>query len=147
MIVIASYSLLAPAAMLILWTIIISLVMLVIRLSAFKTANIDLTKAPPGGRGQDLEGVLPKKANWPSHNYAHLLEQPTIFYATIILLALMNQGTTLNIVLAWIYVGFRMAHSIWQMTINTIPVRFTLFILSSAALTALAFGAVSSALS
>ena len=137
-----SPALLAPAAVLILWTLIVLFWMAFVRFSAFKTANIDLAKAPPGGRGQDLEGVLPAKVNWPAHNYAHLVEQPTLFYAVIILLALMGQDTSTNIMAAWAYVALRVLHSLWQITANIIMIRFGIFLLSTIALLILALNAV-----
>lgn len=139
-------ALLAPAAALILWTLLMLLWLGFTRFAAFKAANINIGKIPVGGRGQDLDGTLPSHVNWPSHNYTHLLEQPTLFYATVILLALMNQGTNSNIGLAWTYVVLRVAHSIWQARINTIPVRFMLFILSSVALLGLSVNALIAAL-
>ena len=33
---------------------------------------------------------------WPSHNYNHLMEQPTIFYAIALTLALMGFGQRIN---------------------------------------------------
>lgn len=142
-----SHELLAPAAALVLWTLIILLYTAVTRFAAFKTANIDLRKVPPGGRGQDLESVLPRPIMWPSHNYSHLVEQPTLFYATVIVLALLGEASPLNIALAWAYVALRIVHSLWQIKFNTIPVRFILFVLSSTALIILATNALRTALS
>lgn len=139
-------NLLAPAAALIVWTLLMLLWMVATRLPALKAANIDLGKAPPGGRGQDLDKVLPPTVNWPAHNYAHLMEQPTIFYPTILVLALLGQGTALNVGLAWTYVGLRIAHSVWQASVNTIPVRFSLFFVSSILLFILAVSALRTAL-
>jgi len=139
---IISQEMLAPAAVLVVWTLLVLMWMAFVRFSAFKVANINLAKAPPGGRGQNLEGVLPDKANWPAHNYAHLVEQPTLFYAIVIILALLGQGTELNLALAWAYVALRVVHSLWQITINTLTVRFPLFILSTLALLALAINAL-----
>jgi hypothetical protein len=95
-----------------------------------------------GGRGQDMERLLPDNVNWKSHNYSHLMEQPTIFYAVVFVLALAGAGTGLNLMLAWAYVGLRIAHSIWQATRNNIPVRIGLSLVSSFCLYALAFNAV-----
>ena len=142
-----SPALLAPAAALIVWTLVMLLWLGFTRFSAFKAANIDIGKVPPGGRGQDLADVLPPHVHWPSHNYTHLLEQPTLFYATVIILALMGQGTSANVGLAWTYVILRITHSVWQARINTLPVRFTLFILSTVALLGLAVNALTVALS
>ncbi|HEX4848967.1 MAG TPA: MAPEG family protein [Novosphingobium sp.] len=131
---------LAPAAALVLWSIVMLMWTAATRLPAMKKLGTDLKTAAPGGRGQNLEGVLPDKVQWKSHNYAHLMEQPTIFYPTVIILALLgtNEGT---IAIAWAYVALRIAHSLWQATVNTIPVRFTLFILSTVCLLLLAIRA------
>jgi hypothetical protein len=43
---------------------------------------------PPGARSGDGEAQMPAKANWISHNYPHLMEQPTVFYPVVIMLAL-----------------------------------------------------------
>ena len=43
--------------------------------------GITLAKIPRGTRGADLEGNMPDEAHWQAHNYEHLMEQPTIFYA------------------------------------------------------------------
>ena len=34
-----------------------------------------------GSKGPDADGVLPAAAQWKAHNYNHLMEQPTLFYA------------------------------------------------------------------
>ena len=78
---------LAPAAVLVAWSIVILFWMAFTRLPALGKAG-GLGNAKPGGRGQDLEGVLPDRINWKSHNYAHLMEQPTIFYATVMIIAI-----------------------------------------------------------
>ncbi len=133
---------LTPAAVLILWSTIMLLWMTVTRLPALKKAGIDLMAAAPGGRGQDIDPALPPSVAWKSHNYKHLMEQPTIFYPVVIILALTGAGTGLNLTLAWIYVGLRVIHSIYQATINKVSVRFTIFLISSLCLIALAINAV-----
>ncbi|MBL4858151.1 MAG: MAPEG family protein, partial [Erythrobacter sp.] len=75
------------------------------------------------------------------HNYAHLVEQPTIFYPTVIILAIMGAGSW-DVLLAWIYVVLRIIHSVYQATVNVVKVRFLFFALSSLALTILAIRAV-----
>ena len=106
---------LAPAAVLVVWTLIMLLWLMFTRLPALKAAGIDIAKVV-GGRGQDLEGVLPANTNWKAHNYAHLVEQPTLFYATIGILAIMGQVSQAAIWLAWAYVALRIAHSVVQFT-------------------------------
>jgi hypothetical protein len=88
-------------------------------------------KGRVGTRGGALEGVIPDKANWKTHNYNHLMEQPTIFYAIVIALILMGFDAHINVYLAWAYVGFRVLHSLVQVTVNVVLYRFLLFILGS----------------
>ncbi len=133
---------LAPAAVLVLWSLIMLSWLAVTRLPAMSKAGIDLKTAPPGGRGIDLEPVLPAKLNWISHNYTHLMEQPTLFYAVVGILALTGAGNGLNLTLAWGYVGLRIVHSLWQALINVTSIRFLIFLLSTICLFTLAINAV-----
>ncbi len=135
-------ALLAPAAVLALWTLLMMLWMASTRLPAITKAGLDLKTAPPGGRGVDLEPVLPPSVNWKSHNYTHLLEQPTLFYAIVIILQIGGGTTPLTVALAWAYVALRIVHSLWQALVNRIPVRFTLFILATLCLMGLTIKAV-----
>lgn len=135
---------LTPAAVLVLWSIVMLMWMAGTRLPAL-TKMGGLGKAKPGGRGQDLEGVLPDEINWKAHNYAHLMEQPTLFYASVAILAILGPGS-LDVALAWGYVGLRVVHSIWQATVNRVPVRFALFVLSTLLLTALTLRALGATL-
>jgi hypothetical protein len=132
---------LAPAAALVCWSLVVLLWMVATRFAAFGKAGIDLSKSPPGGRGNALEGVLPDKTNWKAHNYSHLMEQPTIFYPAVIILAIMGASAT-DVKLAWAYVAIRVVHSVWQATVNRIPVRANLFFVSSFILIALAVRAL-----
>ena len=131
---------LAPAAILILWSLIMLIWLAATRLPALSKAGLDLSGA--GGRGQDIDPQLPPSVAWRSHNYAHLMEQPTLFYAVVVLLTLVGQGDGLNAQLAWAYVGIRIAHSLWQALVNTVPIRFGLFILSTIILFALSINLV-----
>lgn len=133
-------AILMPAAVLVLWSLVMMFWMAGSRLPALSKLG-GLGNAKPGGRGQDLEGVLPDHINWKAHNYAHLMEQPTLFYATVMILAILG-ATPLDVGLAWGYAGIRVIHSVWQATVNRVPVRFTLFLLSSICLIALAIRAL-----
>ena len=133
---------LAPAAILVLWSLIMLFWMAGTRLPALKKMEGGgLGNAAPGGRGQDLEGVIDPKVQWKAHNYAHLMEQPTIFYPTVVILAVMGAGA-IDVTLAWIYVALRIIHSVYQATVNKVSVRFMIFLVSSLVLIALAIRAV-----
>lgn len=131
-----STALLGPVVALVAWSILILIVLGFIRFSAIKRAGIKVDPSR-GGRGQDLEGVLDPKANWPAHNYAHLMEQPTLFYAIVLTLAIMGFDHHFNVALAWAYVAIRIVHSIVQLTVNDLRIRFPLFVLSTLCLAAL----------
>lgn len=133
---------LAPAAVLVVWTLIVLLWIIPARFGAIaKVADKSALPMKPGLRGGDLEGVIPDRANWPAHNHTHLHEQPTLFYATVLILAVMGPGA-LDVTLAWVYVAVRIVHSLWQNLVNTVPIRFALFLGSTIALIVLAVRAV-----
>jgi len=136
-----STAILAPAAILVLWSLIILFWMAGTRLPAAKKLGIDIT-AKPGGRGPEIDPQLPDNVAWKSHNYIHLMEQPTIFYATVMILAMAEAGHGLNLYLAWIYVGLRIVHSLWQVTVNLVKVRFLLFVASTVCLLIMAINAI-----
>ncbi len=135
-------SILAPAAALVVWSIIMLFWMAGTRLPATSKIGMDLSKAAPGGRGQDIDPHVSPSVAWKSHNYTHLMEQPTIFYATIMILAISGGATSLSVSLAWGYTVLRVIHSIWQATVNTVAIRFVFFLLSSLCLTILAVQAL-----
>jgi hypothetical protein len=110
--------------------------MMAVRMPALKKAGIDMSRAR-GGRPGILDGMVDERAQWPAHNYIHLMEQPTIFYAVCFALALLGAGDGVNAWIAWAYVGLRVLHSLVQASFNKVAVRFSLFVLSTLALAAL----------
>jgi hypothetical protein len=135
-------SILAPAAVLVAWSLFMLLWMAGTRFPAIFKSGMDLKASPPGGRGQDLEGILPANVNWKSHNYTHLMEQPTIFYAAVLILAMANAATPMLVNVAWGYTILRIIHSVYQATINVVMVRFSIFVLATLCLIVLAINAV-----
>jgi hypothetical protein len=127
---------LQPIVALAAWTMFMWLWMYATRIPAMQAAKID-AGAKVGGTGKDLDGVLPEKTQWIAHNYNHLHEAPTIFYAVALVLAISGQGDGLNATIAWVYVGLRILHSLIQALWNRVIVRFSVFAFSSLALIAL----------
>ena len=121
---------LAPVVALVAWTLVVMMWMVVTRISAMRRAGIDLSSRV-GGRGANLEGAIPDEVMWKSHNYMHLVEQPTLFYAIALTLALLDFGGGINMWLAWAYVGLRVIHSLIQATYNRVLHRFIVFALAS----------------
>lgn len=129
--------LLGPVVALVGWTLLVMGWMAIARAGEFRRLGIKPTTIPNGARGQDLEGRADPRAQWKAHNYAHLVEQPTIFYAIVFALILMGFDAVINVWLAWAYVGLRVVHSILQSTVNIVRYRLVLFGLSSLCLIAL----------
>jgi hypothetical protein len=125
-----------PIAVLAAWTMVMWVWMYVTRIPAMTAAKVDADELVRQG-GQTLDQLLPAKTQWKAHNYNHLHEAPTVFYAVALALAVIGQGDGLNATLAWAYVGLRIVHSLVQATINKVMVRFLIFALSSLVLMAL----------
>jgi hypothetical protein len=122
--------LLGPVVALVAWTIIVFIWMYITRFGAMRRAGISL-RGRIGTRGNALEGVIPDQASWKAHNYNHLLEQPTIFYAIVLALVAMGFDQPINVYLAWGYVGLRIIHSLIQATVNVVTWRFLVFTLAT----------------
>jgi hypothetical protein len=137
-----SSSILTPAAVLILWSLFMLLWMAGTRFPAVFKSGVELKAVRAGGRGQDLEDILPPNVSWKSHNYTHLMEQPTIFYPAVVILHIVGAATPLMVSFAWGYVILRIIHSLYQATINVVMVRFAIFVLATLCLIALAIGAL-----
>lgn len=116
--------LLATVAGLALWHVIITVVAFASRLGAISAA-----KLPPeaGQRTGPLAAQLPDSANFKMDNYNHLFEQPTVFYAITLAIAVGGLADSLYVTLAWSFVGIRVVHSLNQMTVNHVLSRFGLF--------------------
>ena len=133
-------AILAPAAVLVVW----SMIMLWWLAAARAPAIRKMRTGEPierGVRGPDVEHAFPPKVRWKGHNFAHLMEQPTIFYPAVVILALAG-ATATDVWLAWAYVILRIVHSLWQALVNIVLVRMVIFLLSSIVMTALAIRAL-----
>ena len=116
--------------------------MLFIYVTRVMGSGAKLGELPPGFRGPDGEADAPDKMKWTRHNYEHLMEQPTAFYALVIILAMVGDTSAASLYAAWTYAIARILHSFWQMQVNTIPVRFLLFMIATLALAMLGVHAV-----
>jgi hypothetical protein len=131
---------LKPVVVLAAWSLVMWAWMYATRLPAMSRAKIDGTKMV-GTTGRSLRDDLiaagEEKASWVADNYNHLHEQPTVFYALALTLAMIGWGDGMNATIAWVYVVLRIVHSLVQVLVNRVVVRFVLFILSSLCLVAL----------
>lgn len=131
-------ALLEPVIALVIWTAVMWVWMYATRLPAI--GRMGMIPDPDLPNGVQM-AQLPASVRWKADNYNHLLEQPTIFYATVLVLALLGSESQLAITLSWVYVGIRVIHSFLQALWNKIEVRFAVFSLSSLVLFALVYQA------
>ena len=122
------------------WTLMVWFWMLVTRLPALKAAGVQLGKLR-GGTGRGAEGVVPDKVQWIAHNYNHLHEAPTVFYAVALGLAVLGQGDGTNLALAWAFVALRIVHSLIQTLWNKVIWRLAAYVASQVALAAMVLNA------
>lgn len=134
----AATAMLGPVIALVLWSGVIWGWMYATRIPAITRARMRLD--PDAPRGEQMN-QLPPRVRWKADNYNHLMEQPTLFYAVALSLAVVGDASALAVSLAWAYVGLRVVHSLVQITVNHILTRFGIFFVSSLVLFALALRA------
>jgi hypothetical protein len=131
-------AMLAPVIALVLWSFVMWGWMYATRIPAIAGSRMKLDPQRP--RGEQMN-ELPPAVRWKADNYNHLFEQPTLFYAVGLTLAILGDFSTASLALAWAYVALRVVHSVWQALVNQIMVRFGLFFVSSLVLLALSLRA------
>jgi hypothetical protein len=100
---------LAPLIALVLWSFVMWAWLYATRIPAIVRNRIVLDPQRPA---EEFRAQFPASVRWKADNYNHLMEQPTLFYAVTLALALLGAGAGLNLALAWLYVGLRM-FTVW----------------------------------
>jgi hypothetical protein len=126
-------SMIAPVMALVGWSLVIWVWMYVQRIPAMQKAGIK----PQDARFPGSLDKLPDAARQAADNYNHLMEQPTIFYAAALAIQVAGHADDISVKLAWAYVIVRMLHSLLQVSINLVAVRFLLFVISTGVLAAM----------
>jgi hypothetical protein len=120
-------TLVAPVMALVAWSLVIWLWMYVRRIPAMTKAGLKPQDAAfPGS----LNG-LPPGVRAAADNYNHLMEQPTIFYAAALAIQVAGHADGWALKLAWLYVALRVIHSLVQVSVNAVTLRFLAFSLST----------------
>ena len=116
--------LLAPVVALVLWSFVMCAWLYATRIPAIRKLGIVYDPHRPA---EAFHAQLPPEVRWKADNYNNLMEQPTLFYAVALTLALLGADAGLNVGLAWLYVALRVAHSLVQAMINVVMLRFAIF--------------------
>ena len=125
---------LQPAIVLVLWTFVMWAWLYATRIPAMRASGAPMD---PAMTAADLNAAIPPRVRWKADNYNHLHEQPTLFYAVAVILAVSGAGAGLNLWLAWAYVAIRVGHSLVQALGNVIMLRWAVFMTGSLVLLAL----------
>lgn len=124
-------AILLPVFVMGLLTVVMLIWMVATRLPAMTAAGMDAQAA----RDTSALKVLPPKITCIADNYNHLFEQPTVFYAVAISIAVLGHTDALHVQCAWLFTICRIIHSLVQATVNIVLVRFAFFMVAWAALT------------
>lgn len=124
----------APVIALVFWTLLMCAWLYATRIPAIAKAKIVFEPTQPAAT---FHAQLRASVRWKADNYDHLLQQPTLFYAVALVLALAGADDGLNTGLAWLYVGLRVIHSLVPATINVILIRFGVFAIATLVLLAM----------
>jgi hypothetical protein len=124
------HTMIAPVMALVAWSLVIWLWMYVRRIPAMSKAGLKPQDAAHPG---SLD-VLPAGVRQAADNYNHLMEQPTIFYAAALAIQVAGHADGWALHLAWLYVALRVVHSLVQVSVNAVTLRFLVFSLSTIAL-------------
>ena len=106
-----STEILSPVIALLLLTCIVWAWMYITRIPAIGKAGMKMDQHLPNGQQMS---ELPARVRWKADNYNHLLQQPVMFYAVALTLALLGAGAGVNVTLAWCYVVLRVIHTLHQ---------------------------------
>ena len=119
-------AILQPVVALGLWTAVMMVWMYATRIPAIGTTEIpDDKMGHPAGMQ-----LLPSEVRSIADNYNHLFEQPTLFYAIALTIAVAGHVDTWAVNLAWAFVAIRIVHSLLQATVNIVMLRFAIFMVS-----------------
>ena len=118
----------APVIALVLWTFVMWVWLYATRIPALSKLGIVYDRNKPN---EVFTAQMPPAVRWKADNYNNLMEQPPLFYAVAIILALSDAGDGANLWLAWAYVAARVGHSLVHALVNLVVVRFALFAIAS----------------
>ena len=127
----AQSTIFGPFFAMILLTLAVWVYMYVRRLHFIASNRIDSQDLAQPGRLQQLQ---PAAVATPSDNLRNLFEIPVLFYALVLYLFVTGQVDSLYVSTAWVFVTFRVLHSVVHSTFNRVALRFGLYMVSTVAL-------------
>jgi hypothetical protein len=124
-------AILGPFLALMLLTLVVWIYMYVRRIAFIQGSRVDPRQLEIPG---ELARLSPAAISNPSDNLKNLFELPVLFYALVLLLLVTERVDDTYVAAAWVFVAFRVAHSIVHCTFNRVLVRFYCYLAASLAL-------------
>ena len=122
---------LQPMIVMMLLTAVVWFFMYAKRIPAMKTARVPVqTYTTP----EKVIELLPASVNYAAHNLRNLFELPVLFYALCLVLYVTGTVDSGYVIAAWVFVAFRVLHSVVHCTVNIVIVRFYLYAAAALAL-------------
>lgn len=115
-----------PAAVLALWTL---LVLGLVPLRRFRAVGQRKATAEDFRFGESIN--VPGDVSIPNRAWMNLLEAPILFYVGCIIWFSIERVDQTALIIAWTYVGLRIAHTLIHVTYNNVLHRLVAFALSS----------------
>jgi len=100
------------------------------RISWIHANDIQPDQLTPGAMAR----LAPPEISNPSDNLKNLFEMPVLFYAVALYLYVTDRVDPAYLAAAWVFVAFRILHSLVHCTFNKVMLRFNLYLISSLAL-------------
>lgn len=121
------YLIFQPFFALMLLTIIVWFYMYVRRIPFIQNSKL----APEQLTAFELMRISPPSIANPSDNLKNLFELPVLFYGLCLYLFVTINVDQLFLIAAWLFVGFRILHSLVHCTANILMLRFALYCISA----------------
>lgn len=115
-----------PVMALVGWTLIVLVLIAYHRFRAAFAGRVTVDDFRVGESGN-----VPESVCIPNRIFMNLLEVPVLFYVVCIVLFVTRNVTSTALILAWSYVGLRVAHSLVYLTYNRVMHRFLAFAVSN----------------
>ena len=115
-----------PVTVLVFWTMLVLLQIPIRRFRAGFKGEVS-----PGDFRFGESARVPPHVSIPNRNYMNLLELPVLFYAGCVVAYITHHVDHVLVLLAWVYVGLRVAHSLVHLSYNHVIHRLVLFAISN----------------
>ena len=125
-------SILLPVMALVGWTL---LVLLLVPYRRFQAGFRGIVTMEDFKHGESAK--VPGSVGIPNRNYMNLLEAPLLFYAVCFTCFMAQQTDSSALLIAWIYVGLRVVHSLIHLSYNNVAHRLIAFAASNVVLAVL----------